>query len=151
MQLSLSSRDLPHVLPCGAAPCFCRCKGTNSNSHSSLQTDLFANAVINVLGLETKRLGRRFPCQSSLEVSATSCNSFPPPFILPRMAKTAAQRTNPLLCVTSVSVGRTKVSVPVLHFKCSLDSELVLETVLCRCYCLHKLVISWIPGQLLAT
>lgn len=45
------------------------------------------------------------------------------------MAKTANQRTNPLLCVTSVFVGRTVLSVPVLHFKYSLDSELVLETM----------------------
>lgn len=153
MQLSLSSRNLPCVLPCGTGPCFCRCKEINSPSHSSAQTDLFANAGIHVLGLETKRLHRKFSCQIPLEVPVTSCHSlFPPSFILPRMAKTARERTNPLLCVTSVCIGRTEFSVPVLHFKDSLDSELLLETVLCRCHCLRNtLVISWILCQLLAT
>lgn len=88
VQLSLSSRNLPCVLPCRAGTNgFCRCMGINSNSHSSVQTDFFANTVIHVLRLETKQLGRTFSCQIPFKVSVTSCHSLFPQLHSPQSGK----------------------------------------------------------------
>lgn len=105
-------------------------------------------------GWKQRDLAENFPAKSlwrSLTPLVTLF--FSPQLHSPRSGKNFAnKRPNPLLWVTSVCVGRTELSVPLLHFKYSLDSELVLETVLCRCYCLHnKWVINWILCQLLAT